>query len=95
MKKAREANKRRAQGIRGWKEKQMKVVREERKERKRKVQQGMQALKEIQKYQKGPDLLIRRLPFQQLVSEIAQQMKEGLRFQSAAVLVMQEAEEAF
>ena len=55
----------------------------------------MQALKEIQKYQKGADLLIRRLPFQQLVREIAQQMKMGLRFQSAAVLVLQEAGEAF
>ena len=64
MKKVREANKRRAQRIKGQKEKQMKVEREERKERKRKVQRGMQALKEIQKYQKGADLLIRRLPFQ-------------------------------
>ena len=48
----------------------------------------MQALKEIQKYQKGADLLIRRLPFQQLVREIAQQKREGLRFQSAAVLAL-------
>ena len=55
----------------------------------------MQALKEIQKYQKGADLLIRRFPFQWLVREIAQQMREGLRFQSAAVLVLQEAGEAF
>ena len=49
MKKVREANKRRAQRIKGRKEKQLKVEREERKERKRKVQRGMQALKEIQK----------------------------------------------
>ena len=55
----------------------------------------MQALKEIQKYQKRADLLIRRLPFQRVVREIAQQMKEGLRFQSVAVLVLQEAREAF
>ena len=65
------------------------------KERKRKVQRGMQALKEIQKYQKGADLLIRRLPFQWLVREIARWRREGLRFQSAAVLVLQEAREAF
>ena len=55
----------------------------------------MKALKEIQKYQNEADLLIRRLPFQQLVREIAQQMREGLRFQSAAVLALQEAGEAF
>ena len=55
----------------------------------------MQALKEIWKYQKAVNLLIRRLPFQRLVREIAQQMKEGLRFQSAAVLVLQEAGEVF
>ena len=95
MKSVREANKRRAQRIKGRKEKQLKVEREEKKERKRKVQRGMQALKEIQKYQKGADLLIRRLPFQQLVREIAQQKREGLRFQSAAVLALQEAGEAF
>ena len=55
----------------------------------------MQALKEIQKYQKGADLLIRRLPFQRLFREITQKRREGLRFQSAAVLALQEAGEAF
>ena len=55
----------------------------------------MQALKEIQKYQKGADLLIRKLPFQRVVREITQQRMEGLRFQSAAILVLQEAGEAF
>ena len=64
MKKVREANKKRAERIKGGKEKQITVEREERNERKRKVQRGMQALKEIQRYQKGADLLIRRLPFQ-------------------------------
>ena len=55
----------------------------------------MQALKEIQKNQKGADLLIRRLLFQLLVREIAQRRREGLRCQSAAVLALQEAGEAF
>ena len=55
----------------------------------------MQALNEIQKYQKGADLLIRRLPFQRLVREITQKRREELRFQSAAVLALQEAGEAF
>ena len=39
----------------------------------------MQALKEIQKYQKGADLLIRRVPFQRLVKEIVQKRREGLK----------------
>ena len=55
----------------------------------------MQALKEIQKYQKGADLLIRRVPFQRLVREIVQKLREGLKLQSSAVLALQEAGEAF
>ena len=55
----------------------------------------MQALKDIQKYQKGADLLIQRLPFQRLVREITQKRREGLRFQSVAVLALQEVGEAF
>ena len=59
------------------------------------MQRGMQALKEIQKYQKGVDLLIRRVPFQRLVREIVQKKGEGLKLQSLAVLALQEAREAF
>ena len=44
-------------------------------EKQRKIQRGMQALKEIQKYQKGADLLIRRVPFQRLVREIVQKRR--------------------
>ena len=55
----------------------------------------MQALKEIQKYQKGADLLIRRVPFQRLVREIVQKQREGLKLQSSVVLALQEAGEAF
>merc|ERR1712232_477574 len=43
------------------------------------------ALREIRKYQKSTDLLIRKLPFQRLVREIAQDYKSDLRFQSSAV----------
>ena len=55
----------------------------------------MQALKEIQKYQKGVDLLFRRVPFQRLVKEIVQKRREGLKLQSLAVLALQEAGEEF
>ena len=75
--------------------KQLKAIRDEKLEKQRKVQKGMQALKEIQRYQKGVDLLIRRVPFQRLVREIIQKRREGLKLQSSTVLVLQEASEAF
>lgn len=53
------------------------------------------ALREIRKYQKSTDLLIRKLPFQRLVCEIAQDFKTDLRFKSSAVLALQEAAEAY
>ena len=60
-----------------------------------KFRPGTVALREIRKYQKSTDLLIRKLPFQRLVREIAQDYKSDLRFQSQAVLALQEAAEAF
>jgi histone H3/H4 len=56
---------------------------------------GTVALREIRKYQKSTELLIRKLPFQRLVREIAQDYKSDLRFQSSAVLALQEAAEAY
>jgi len=56
---------------------------------------GTVALREIRKFQKGTELLIRKLPFQRLVREIAQDFKTDLRFQSAAVGALQEAAEAY
>jgi histone H3/H4 len=51
------------------------------------------ALREIRRYQKSTELLIRKLPFQRLVREIAQDFKTDLRFQSTAILALQEAAE--
>lgn len=56
---------------------------------------GTVALREIRKYQKSTDLLIRKLPFQRLVREIAQEFKQEVRFQSTAVLALQESAEAY
>ena len=56
---------------------------------------GTVALREIRKYQKSTELLIRKLPFQRLVREIAQEFQKELRFQSSAVLALQEAAEAY
>jgi len=53
------------------------------------------SFREIRKYQKSTDLLIRKLPFQRLVREIAHDYKNDLRFQSSAVLALQEAAEAY
>ena len=47
------------------------------------------------RYQKSTELLIRKLPFQRLAREIAQDFKTDLRFQSSAVMALQEASEAY
>ena len=56
---------------------------------------GTVALREIRQYQKSTELLIRRLPFQRLVREIAQDFKGRLNFASGAILALQEAVEAY
>ena len=56
---------------------------------------GTAALKDIHHFQKTTALLIRKLPFQRLVREITQDYKTDLWFQSAAVLCLQEAAEAY
>ena len=56
---------------------------------------GTVALREIRRYQKSTELLIRKLPFQRLVREIAEGFKPDLRFQSSAVVALQEASEAY
>jgi histone H3 len=70
---------------------------------------GTVALREIRKFQKSTELLLRKvsrllsslhifahsLPFQRLVREIAQDFKTDLRFQSTAVMALQEAAEAY
>ena len=56
---------------------------------------GTVALREIRKYQKSTELLIRKLPFQRVVQEIAQDFKTDLRFQAAAVMALQEVTEAY
>ena len=62
--------------------------------KKHRYKPGTVALREIRRYQKSTELLIRKLPFQRLVREIAQDYKQDLRFQSSAVLALQEASEA-
>ena len=56
---------------------------------------GTRALREIRRYQKSTELLIRKVPFQRLVREIGQDFKTDLRWQSVAILALQEAAEAY
>lgn len=56
---------------------------------------GTVALREIRKYQKTTEMLIRKLPFQRLVREIAQDFKMELRFEKAAITALQEAAEMY
>jgi histone H3 len=62
----------------------------------------LQALLEIRQYQRSTELLIRKLPFQRLVREVAEKcgggteiLGGGFRFQTTAVLALQEAAEAY
>ncbi|KAF4333041.1 histone H3-like centromeric cse-4 [Fusarium beomiforme] len=65
---------------------------------KRRYRPGTVALREIRQYQSGTKLLLRKLPFARLVREIALTMRprdEGLRWQSQAIMALQEAAEAY
>ncbi|KAK5163052.1 histone H3.1 [Saxophila tyrrhenica] len=61
----------------------------------RRYKPGTVALREIRRYQKSTELLIRKLPFQRVVREIAQDFKHDLRFQSSAIGALQESVEAY
>lgn len=57
---------------------------------------GTVALREIRKYQKGTDLLIRKMPFRRLVREIAESIRNvQYHFTSTAMEALQEASEAY
>ena len=67
-------------------------------QKKRKAQRyrpGTVALREIRRYQKSSELLIRRMPFQRLVREIAQVHNLYVCFQSGMILALQESAEAY
>ena len=56
---------------------------------------GRLALQEIRHYQKCTNLLIRKLPFQRLIRELAQKFKVNVRFRSSALMALQEAAKAY
>lgn len=67
--------------------------------KKRRFRPGTKAIMEIRKYQRTTTLLIRKLPFSRLVREITREYFTvpgfEYRFQSSALLALQEAAEAF
>ena len=60
-----------------------------------KTRPGTIALREIRKYQKTTDLLLKKLPFQKLVRQVAQGLMPDARFQASSLLALQEACEAY
>ena len=70
-------------------------VKERVRKKTRRFRPGTVALRQIRKYQKFTDLLIRKLPFQRLVREVALKINPTLRFQSTAILALQESAESF
>jgi histone H3 len=58
---------------------------------------GTVALREIRKYQRSTNLLLRKLPFQRMIREVASRYKskETIRFQASAIEAIQEASENY
>jgi histone H3 len=63
--------------------------------KKHRYRPGTVALREIRRYQRCTDLLIRKLPFQRLVREIAQNFRTDLLFRADALVALQEAAEHY
>lgn len=65
--------------------------------KRRRFRPGTVALRQIRRYQKSTELLIQKIPFQRLVREIVCSMYRTttFRFQSTALLALQEASEDF
>ena len=66
-------------------------------QKKRKYRPGTRALMEILHYQKSVEFLIRKLPFQRVVWEVAQNLGaiDDLRFTPDTIFTLQEASEVF
>merc|ERR1719470_5622 len=63
---------------------------------KRKFRPGTRALMEIRKFQKSTNLLIPKLPFSRVIRGVCSKIcAADLRFQSAAIMALQEAAEAY
>merc|ERR1712130_608525 len=63
---------------------------------KRRFRPGTRALKEIRKFQKSSNLLLPNLPFSRVIREICSKIcTTDMKFQSAAIMALQESAEAY
>ena len=62
---------------------------------KRRFKPGTVALREIKRYQKSTSMLLPAAPFQRLVRSICSGIDNDLRFQSQALIALQECSEAY
>jgi histone H3 len=74
---------------------QSRRARHQRKKRPYRYRPGTVALREIVRYQKSVDLLIPKRPFQRLVRAVTREFNSDVRFQSTALLALQEGAEAY
>ena len=63
--------------------------------KKHRFRPGTVALREIRKYQKSTELLLRKLPFQRLAREIANDFRSDLKWTASALGALQEASEMY
>ena len=63
--------------------------------KKNRYRPGTVSVRDIRRYQQSTNLLIRKLPFQRLVNELSKGFMTDLRFQSTAILALQESSEAY
>lgn len=56
---------------------------------------GTQALREIRRYQESTEFLIRKLPLQRLVREIAADFMNDVRFSKSSLMAIQEVAEEY
>ena len=76
---------------------QREEVRKRRQEQKKvgRMNPGVRALWEIHTHQRSTCLLVPKLPFMRLIREVAWDFLQDVRFQSQAILVIQEAAECY
>ena len=56
---------------------------------------GVKAMQEVMHYQKTTELLIQKVSFQRVVRELCAQIQNHIRFESQALLALQEAAESY
>ena len=67
----------------------------ENKKKKARSSPGINAIFEIKKYQRSHEMLVQKAPFIRLVREITRNYNTDIRFQSQALIALQEASEAY